>query len=152
METSLFKKLRFNMSTGIRFEILYQIANILILLFIYTAVSKVLTFHKFEAVLAGSVLIGRFNTFAAIFIIVAELIISAMLVIPKTRKAGVLASMILLLLFTLYLIYMVYSKSDLPCSCGGVISSMSWTQHIFFNCFLIVLAGSALIVNPSKKD
>ncbi|WP_407635810.1 MauE/DoxX family redox-associated membrane protein [Solitalea canadensis] len=41
----------------------------------------------------------------------------------------------------------------IPCSCGGLLSSLSWNEHIAFNIFFIVLIILALYLRektPSK--
>jgi hypothetical protein len=40
---------------------------------------------------------------------------------------------------------MLLSEKDLPCSCGGIISSLSWRQHIIFNGVFILLAITGII-------
>jgi hypothetical protein len=35
---------------------------------------------------------------------------------------------------------MISFDKNLPCSCGGIISKLSWKQHIIFNLFFIVLS------------
>jgi hypothetical protein len=39
---------------------------------------------------------------------------------------------------------MILSFAKLPCQCGGVISKMSWKEHVVFNAFFIVVNGLAL--------
>jgi hypothetical protein len=46
--------------------------------------------------------------------------------------------------FTLYLGYMLLFTPNRPCVCGGVIKTMSWDQHIVFNCFFILLSLIAI--------
>jgi putative oxidoreductase len=38
----------------------------------------------------------------------------------------------------------------LPCSCGGVISSMSWKQHLVFNVHCIAI--NIVAINLFKRD
>lgn len=112
-----------------------------VLLFVYTAASKFQTFQSFKEVLSMSPLIGKYYWVFSWLIPVVEVIISLLLCFQKTRKKGLFCALILMLVFTTYLIYMVFSGSTLPCHCGGVISAMSWKQHIWFNLVFIVLGG-----------
>jgi hypothetical protein len=119
------------------------ISSLLIFLFGYTAISKLLSIHRFEAVLEQSPLISSGAALLAWQIPLAELGIVLLLIFSSTRKMGLWVSAILLSFFTIYLFYMVLFSPHLPCSCGGVISSMSWPVHIGFNvvCIAITVAG-----------
>lgn len=75
---------------------------------------------------------------------VTELIVVLLLFFEPTRKAGLYASLLLLVLFTLYLLYMLVFVADLPCSCGAVLNKMSWQQHEWFNLFFIAVNALAL--------
>lgn len=116
----------------------------LVILFMYTAADKLMSLRTFASTLAKSPLIGSFSTFVAWFIPITEIIISLLLVLVLTRKKGLYASVVLLSGFTIYLAYMILSGLKLPCHCGGVISSMSWQQHIWFNIAFTGLAYTGI--------
>jgi len=46
---------------------------------------------------------------------------------------------------------MVITDDNLPCSCGGVIQQLSWTQHIVFN-LIFIAAGGIGIWMARKKE
>ena len=115
------------------------ICGLLILLFAYTAFSKILAFGQFRSALSNSPLIGNYSTLLAVLIPAIELIIVLSLLLPRTNKAGLKSAVSLLFVFTTYLVFMVFTDPNLPCSCGGVIEQLSWKQHIIFNIFFIVL-------------
>lgn len=129
--------------------ILNVITFALILLFVYTATSKLLSHQNFIAVLKQSPLLHNFASFISWSIPIIELIIATLLIIPSLRKQGLLASAILMSLFTAYIAYMLLSKSHLPCSCGGVLKQLSWQQHLFFN---IIFTIAALIGFKIEKS
>lgn len=120
------------------------ICVLLILLYSYTAFSKSLHYESFVRVLERSPLIGKGAATAGWLLPTAEFSVALLLLFPQTRKSGLFFSAALLLLFTGYLIYMVLFASTLPCSCGGVISKMTWKQHIFFNLFIIGINIAAI--------
>lgn len=122
-----------------------------IILFMYTAASKILTVKSFASTLAKSPLIGSYNMIVAYAIPIVEIIISIVLIFPFIRKAGLYASFLLMTVFTAYLAYMVLSGNKLPCHCGGVISTMTWQQHIWFNLGFVALAIIGLTINGKKK-
>lgn len=114
-------------------------SNVLILLYSYTAMSKLIGYEVFKANLSRSPLMGHGAGTIAWLLPAAELIVVLLLFFEATRRAGLYASLFLLVLFTSYLLYMILFVDDLPCSCGGVLSKMSWQQHIWFNLFFIVI-------------
>ncbi len=117
------------------------ISSLLIFLFGYTAISKLLSIHRFEAVLGQSPLISSGAPLLAWQVPLAELCMVGLLIFHSTRKIGLWASLVLLSLFTVYLGYMLFFTSNMPCSCGGVISFMSWKGHVLFNLFFIGLTS-----------
>jgi len=140
METTLNKTAKFKFPKESKGLIVSIVSTVFVMLFTYTAVSKIITYDKFVWVLGMSPYIGNMSTYVAWIIPVVELIISGLLIFEKTRRNGLILSLVLMVIFTLYLIFMVSTVSKLPCTCGGVISRMSWNQHIGFNIFLIALS------------
>jgi len=123
------------------------ISYLFILLFIYTASSKIFTFQDFNNVLHVVPIFGPYHIVISVLIISAEIVIGVLLIIPFTKKTGLLAALFLMIIFTIYLIYMVSFEKVLPCSCGGVISHLSWRNHIWFNAGLIFLSSLSLLTN-----
>ena len=128
------------------------IAALLILLFTYTAVSKLMAMPLFKALLEQSPGIGGYANILYIGIPVTELILSALLFFPGTKLIGLYASLVLMLGFSSYVAYMVSTGDSLPCSCGGVISAMSWKQHIFFNIFFTLVALVGIILHRKPPN
>jgi hypothetical protein len=58
--------------------------------------------------------------------------------------------MAMMLLFTGYTMAIVFFAPYRPCSCGGVISLLSWEQHLALNILLLLLA--VLIIVLSLKE
>lgn len=129
------------------------ICLLFILLFVYTAVSKFLDHENFRAVIGQSPLLTRFAPVLAIVVPVAEIVIALLLVLPRYRRAGLYASFAMMMLFTTYIIVLMTLAEKVPCSCGGVISRMTWTQHLYFNIFFVLLAllGMWLYTRPDDN-
>lgn len=130
--------------------LLNAVTALLILLFVYTAGSKLLGLDVFENQLRRSPLIGSFSGFFSVMIPLIELMVAVLLLIPQTLKIGLYCSLALLVSFTAYLIYMLSIDIHLPCTCGGVISQMSWQQHVVFNLAFIVLNLTVLWIYPKQ--
>ena len=116
------------------------ISSLFILLFVYTALSKLYNFHSFKTVLVASPLIGDKAGWIAWAVPISELIAALLLFFPKTKLVGLCASLVLMSVFTIYLAYMIIFEPHLPCTCGGVIQQMSWKQHLIFNVVFTILA------------
>jgi hypothetical protein len=115
------------------------ISSLLILLFIYSGSTKLLDHSAFRFQLYKSPTLSGISGALSWIIPLVETIAALLLLLKRTRLTGLFISLILLLGFTLYLIIMLVFHRDLPCSCGGVISSMTWTEHVFFNIFFLAL-------------
>lgn len=109
------------------------ISSLLIFLFIYAALSKILDLDTFRYQLSQSPFISNISGFVTWAIPVGEILIAVSLIYKRTRLAGLYLSFFLMLLFTGYIYIMLRYSSYLPCSCGGVLSDMSWKQHFIFN-------------------
>lgn len=128
------------------------ISGLLILLFAYTAFSKLADPLHFQAVLSQMLLIKHIAGFISFALPVTELIVCALLLIPNTRISGLYSSFELLMVFTLYVGYMILFDPHLPCSCGGVLQKLNWTQHLIFNVVFIALSLMAIkLYQPNKK-
>lgn len=95
---------------------------------------------SFRTVLSRSALLEHMAPAVAYGIPLTEIGVAAILVIPRLQQMGLYLSLALMLIFTCYLTYMVLFSSEKICSCGGVISSLSWQQHIWFNLAFIIVA------------
>lgn len=127
----------------------------LIVLFVYTAVHKILDFEKFSYEIGRSPFVDRMGNFVAVSIPAVEILITVLLVVNRTRLFGLYLSFFLMTLFTGYIWLMLTYAPDLPCSCGGIISSMSWRQHLWFNAGVSLLTVVALVlwsVKPVRKS
>ncbi len=130
---------------------LKAIQSLLILLFTYAAVSKLFEFNAFRGQLSAVPWLSKISNFLSLTIPLTELIIVMLLTVPKTVKRGLYSAAIMLTAFTLFLTMMISFNTALPCSCGGVISSLSWKQHIVFNLFFLALAIGGIFLEKRLK-
>ncbi len=126
------------------------ISSLLILLFVYTAISKLLDFTHFKTVLHGSPLIGGKAAIVALALPITELLVALLLFMPRTRLWGFRGSLALMTVFTIYLAYMIAFTPHLPCSCGGVLKQMTWTQHLVFNIFFLLVSLTGLVMQRNQ--
>jgi putative oxidoreductase len=80
-----------------------------------------------------------------------EIAISVSLVIERTRLLGFYASLVVMGLFTIYTgIILAHFFPYIPCSCGGVIKRLTWTQHLVLNLFFVGLSILGVILQRKK--
>lgn len=127
-------------------------AALLILVFAYTGISKLLDLQGFNMILSQSNLLRPFASFIAVSIPIMELVLVMLLFIPSHKQYGFIGSFLLFFFFSAYIAIMLFSAEDLPCSCGGIISKMSWPQHLVFNNIFMVMAGLSAWYNHRNKN
>lgn len=124
-----------------RSTILTIIICLLVALFVYTAVSKFMDQSIFLKDLNNQSFPKWINPVLVWFIPVIELLIVIFLLFNSTRRIGLIGSLSLMILFTIYTAFVLLGLFNrTPCSCGGVIRSLSWVQHLFFNLFFVAIS------------
>ena len=125
------------------------IAFLLIVLFTAAALSKLIAYHAFYVQLHATPLLKSFAGILAWLLPATELYAVILLLIPSRQKTGMILSLILMLLFSLYISLMLLFADKLPYSCGGVIQMLTWPQHLLFNIAFTLLSvlGIFLIRN-----
>lgn len=121
------------------------------LLFLYAAVSKLGIYEESAIQLSSSPIIGDFATVLVWLVPAIEIIIAIMLVIPKTMLLGLYAALALMSLFTAYIIAILNFDGNIPCSCGGVLAQLSWTEHLIFNLAFIIMAIVAILLQAKTN-
>jgi hypothetical protein len=143
-----------NMSSiPFREKVITFISLACLFLFSYTAISKIIEHDTFVNGLSDVKLIGPYATYISWAVPVLEIITAVLLVIPKTLKYGLNMFLVLMTGFTIYISSVLLWAKMLPCSCGGVIEKLTWSQHLWFNMVFISIAlyGLWLIKNNSKS-
>lgn len=126
------------------------ITFLLVLLFMYTAISKLIDYRIFRTQLSKSPFLTDFAGILYWILPVAEILIAVALTIKKTRLFGLYCSLFLMTSFTVYIYAMLNFSYDLPCSCGGVISKMDWNTHLWFNITYTLLALSGILFSIKR--
>lgn len=116
------------------------ISILFVLLFVYASVSKLLDFETFKAQLGQSPLLTIFAGWIVWLVPLAELITAMALVVPKFRLLALYGCLGLMSSFTMYIIAILNFSDYIPCSCGGILENMGWTEHLVFNMAFVLLA------------
>lgn len=129
------------------------IVYLLILLFLYTGLSKLFAFHANFVFLQNAPIVQHFPTIAAISIPVIELLIAIALFIPRIQQLGLWAAFTLMAIFTAYVGWMLLYRHQikLPCTCGGIIGKLPWRQHLLLNIAFTFSAGLAIWLRKTTQ-
>lgn len=128
------------------------IAALFVLLFLYTATSKLAEYDKSLLQMSKSPIITDYAYFLVWLVPTIEIIIAILLMLPKTIMAGLYAAFTMMTLFTVYIIAILNFSDSIPCSCGGVLAAMDWNQHLIFNIVFIILAITGIILQAKVDE
>lgn len=115
------------------------------LLFLYAAVSKLLDYENSKLQLGQSPLLNSWAGLVAWLIPVIEIMLAILLCLRPVRLFAMYWSFVLMVMFTAYIVIILHFSEYIPCSCGGVLSAMSWDQHLIFNIAFIALAVAGIL-------
>lgn len=121
-----------------------------ILLFVYASMSKLVDYETFENQLGQSPLLSAFAGWVAPGVIIIELLIALLLIFERTRLLALFGFYSMMVLFTTYIIIILNFTDFIPCSCGGVLEQLGWTEHLIFNVGFMGLGVVAIFIQSSK--
>tara|TARA_R110002073_G_scaffold327921_3_gene508844 strand:- start:2255 stop:2632 length:378 start_codon:yes stop_codon:yes gene_type:complete len=107
---------------------------------VYAATSKFLDFYDFKVQLGQSPVLTAYADWVSWGIPLLELAIAGLFLFSKYVLLAFYASYSLMIMFTTYIIVILNFSDFIPCSCGGVLEKLSWTDHIIFNVIFIAIA------------
>lgn len=116
------------------------VSIVLIFIWVYAAISKALTFETFQAQLAQSPIVSPWTGVISYGLIFIEIFVSVLLILPKYRRLGLFFSIILISSMTFYIFMVLKFSPYIPCSCGGILEKMNWSQHLIFNCVILIVS------------
>lgn len=122
------------------------------LLFTYAALSKILDFENFQVQLGQSPLLTAFAGPVSYAVPIAELLLAVLLFADSTRTVALFCSYSLMCMFTAYIYIILNWSSFIPCSCGGILEKLGWTEHLLFNAAFIILGITAIFCLPSNNN
>jgi uncharacterized membrane protein YphA (DoxX/SURF4 family) len=126
-------------------------AILLVILFLYTGISKLADYARFRKTIADASLLAPVAGFLAWAVPAGEIITAVLLLIRRSRLAGLYISFVMMLLFTGYIIWLLYFMEGVACGCGGVLEAMDWEQHLIFNIAFTLLALAGVITEYSRR-
>ncbi|WP_350339974.1 MauE/DoxX family redox-associated membrane protein [Paraflavitalea speifideaquila] len=101
-----------------RIQIVNIIEVLFIILFLYTAISKLNEYDLFNEEIAISSFLAPIASFITPLIPLLEFITVILLIAPRWRLKGLYFSTGLMIVFSVYLVGLILSTDGIPCSCG----------------------------------
>lgn len=114
------------------------------LLFTYAALSKVLEFEEFQVQLAQSPLLSAYAEAVSYGVIGAELITVLLFCFERTKTLSLYLATGLMVAFTVYIYLILHFSDFVPCSCGGILEDLGWTEHLIFNLVCVILGATGI--------
>lgn len=122
------------------------------ILFLYAASSKLLDYERSKLQMLKSPIITDFAFFLVWFVPVLEIIIGVLLLIRKTILPSLYAALALMSAFTAYIMAILNFSDSIPCSCGGVLERLGWSEHLIFNLIFMVMAIVAILLQTKINE
>ncbi|WPU99080.1 hypothetical protein SNE26_24000 [Mucilaginibacter sp. cycad4] len=126
---------------------------LLLTMFLYASFSKLFDFAGFQRAMHKQPFPAWISSLLVYFVPAVEIGICVLLLRERTRKTGLWAAALLMLLFTAYIaaILLGFFKK-IPCSCGGIINRLGWGQHLIFNIAFLLFATAGLFLQYKTKE
>ncbi|MBW8686799.1 MauE/DoxX family redox-associated membrane protein [Chitinophaga rhizophila] len=132
--------------------VLHACYFLFISMFLYAAVSKLMTFQVFVVQMQRQPFSDAYGQFLTWVIPLVEILLALMMTVNSFRKLALYLSTSLMICFTGYIILVqlrFYGK--IPCSCGGAIAKLSWTEHLLFNLLFIAIGFAGIYIEQRAE-
>jgi len=123
-----------------RVFIIEVICFLFVVLFLYAAITKLLEYDTFRTQIGQAPMLTFFAKWIVWIIPSIEIISSILLLIPRLRFFGLFSALVLMSMFTTYIIIILNFSPHVPCSCGGILEKLGWQEHLIFNIGFVGLA------------
>lgn len=124
---------------------------LLIIIFFYTGFSKLIHHRDFIYSIGWWKPLRSIAVFISFFIPGVQLLMAVLFFFERFRKIALTGSACLMLLFVTYIVFMKVHESNLPCSCGGIIASLTWNEQLVINICLLLLCIISLLIICKQK-
>ena len=128
------------------------ISLLFILLFVYAGLVKLADFQKFKIQLGQSPLLTAFAGWIVWIVPLTEILISITLIVPRFRLFGLYAAFSLMVMFTFYIIAILNFSTYIPCSCGGVLERLEWSEHLLLNIIFVLLGVTGIFIQTRIQN
>ncbi|HWW41952.1 MauE/DoxX family redox-associated membrane protein, partial [Pedobacter sp.] len=94
------------------------ISGLFFLLFLYAATSKLMDYDKFQIQIGKSPILTDFAWVLVWLVPAVEIGVCLLLIFPRTIMLGLYGCLLLMAMFTAYIIAILNFSESIPCSCG----------------------------------
>lgn len=122
---------------------------ILIILWAYTFASKIFDFDTFYRQIKGAYLLDAGRSALPYILQAIHLGIVILLINKHWRGLGLLTSLSVIVIYTVYLIYILKFAPSIPCSCIAIFKGMNWNNQLYFNFIALAINLIGLITYSS---
>lgn len=136
----------------LRKNIPYITSMLFVVLFVYAASSKLFDHQQFQIQLGQSTILTAYADTVAWIVPALELVLSFFLLFERYRLFALYACLGLMSMFTVYIILILNFSDFIPCSCGGVLENLDWSEHVVFNIFFMVLAFFSILELEKNRN
>ncbi|SIS67349.1 hypothetical protein SAMN05421788_101550 [Filimonas lacunae] len=86
-------------------------------------------------------------------ILLYEIVLVVLLLKRSTRKLGMYVALFLFVVYTIYTLLIINNFfAYVPCSCGGVVRFLSWSQNLWLNLCFLLLIVIAIVFSSNKRE
>jgi uncharacterized membrane protein YphA (DoxX/SURF4 family) len=126
---------------------------ILAIVFLTSAIGKVLSPDSFKTFVTSSGLFLSLSVRTVLYVIVtAEFVVGILLLYPKSARVGTIASFVMLLLFTGVLVLSSHTSNGAHCGCfGELLGETSNDISILRNIVFLLVSVGAINYTPISK-
>ena len=130
-------------------QVLVEVITLLIVVvLLYAAINKLIHYRAFRFVLGITPTLKGMVSILTFAIPILELLIAILMLIQKTKIAGLYLS---IGLFIIYLVGMFQLKLYVPNIRGGILDRLSFTQYLILNTLLLTLAIFGIVIHYWSK-
>src|SRR5258708_16928505 len=115
-----------------RKKIISGISYLFLLLFLYSALDKLLNWSDFEEQFRQSPILKPIAQWLIPVVPAIEILVAIALIIPPIRLMALYSSFCMMLLFAAYLIALSTYDFYIPCNCGSLLDRIPKSIHICF--------------------
>ncbi|BAV94580.1 MauE/DoxX family redox-associated membrane protein [Ichthyobacterium seriolicida] len=122
-----------------------------LIIFSYTAVFKILNIQGFQLnIVKTGIFYPQLIQPVSFIVIAIELLVISLIVLR--HKKSIHVSLLSMTAFTFYIIFAKIIGKFSTCGCGGVISQMTFLQHITFNLIVITMLSLTFLFKRKRKS
>lgn len=122
----------------------------LIIFFSYTVSNKIISINSFqENIFKTGIFSKTIVDIISYTVIILEIIMVLLLIMRK--KVGLIYSLFMMVIFTVYICYLFYTGRYEVCGCGGILNGLSFKVHFLINILIIFCILNILAQKNESK-